>query len=54
MIALGFIYYFLLALLISATTVLIGDILMMRYVTGISWRESVRCGFLYFIDRLNR
>ena len=51
MIILGLLYYFLLSLLITLTAVLIGDVLMIRYVTGISWRESFICGWLYFIDR---
>lgn len=51
MIILGLIYYFFLCLLIALTVVLIGDIFMMRYVTGISWKESARCGMLYFLDR---
>ena len=51
MILLGFLYYFLLAAAIVGTATLIGDILMMRMVTHISWRESIRCGWLYFVDR---
>jgi len=54
MIVLGFIYYFLLAAVITAVATLIGDILMMRWVTGISWRESARCGWYYFIDRFRK
>jgi len=52
MIFLGFLYLFLLAALITVTFTLIADIIMMRIMTGLSWRESVRCGFLYFIDRM--
>lgn len=54
MIMLGLLYYFLLCLLITLTVFLIGDILMMRWVTRISWRESIRCGWLYFIDRFKK
>jgi hypothetical protein len=54
MIVLGLIYYFLLAAVITVVATLIGDILMMRWVTGISWKESVRCGWLYFIDRFKK
>ena len=54
MIILGLIYYFFLAAVIVAVATLIGDILMMRWVTGISWRESVRCGWTYFIDRFRK
>jgi len=54
MIVLGLIYYFFLAAVIAAVATLIGDILMMRWVTGISWKESVRCGWLYFIDRFKK
>lgn len=51
MIIWGLLYYFLLCLLITLTVIFIGDVLMIRYMTGISWRESVICGWLYFIDR---
>lgn len=30
---------------------LIGDIVMMKIRYRISWRESIRCGWLYFIDK---
>ena len=51
---LGLFYLFLIAAVITATATLIGDILMMKWVTGISWKESVRCGWLYFIDRFKK
>ncbi len=54
MIILGLIYYFLLAAVITAVATLIGDILMMRWVTGISWKESVRCGWYYFVERFRK
>lgn len=54
MIILGLFYYFLFCAAIAAVVFLIGDILMMRRTTGISWKESVRCGWLYFIDRFKK
>ena len=51
MIILGLFCYLFICLLITLTVVLIGDIFMMRYVTGISWKESARCGMFYFLDR---
>ena len=51
MIILGLFCYLFICLLITPLVVLIGDIFMMRYVTGISWKESVHCGILYFLDR---
>jgi len=50
---LGLIYLFLMAAVITSVATLIGDIVMMRIKTGISWKESIRCGWLYFIDRFN-
>ena len=46
--------YFCIGLVITALVFLIGDILMMRRMTGISWKESIRCGWLYFIDRFRK
>jgi len=54
MILFGFLYYFFIAAVITALFTLIGDIILMRLTTGISWRESVRCGWLYFIDRFKK
>ena len=54
MIILGIIYYLILCLLIMLVAVLVGDILMIRYLTKISWRESIRCGVLYFFNRFKK
>ena len=54
MILLGFLFYFLLVIVITTTITLIGDILMIRSTTHISWKESIRCGWLYFLDRLKK
>lgn len=51
---LGFIYLFIMAGAITGVATLIGDIIMMKIATRISWRESVRCGWLYFIDRFRK
>ena len=33
---------------------LVQDIIMIKCMTGISWIESVRCGWLYWMDRFKR
>lgn len=54
MIVLGILWIVLLAILIFGIGTLVGDILMIRYVCRISWRESVHCGWLYFVDRFKK
>ena len=48
----GFSYLFLITAVMTAIGTLIGDIGMM-IKTGIPWKESIRCGWLYFIDRFH-
>lgn len=50
-ILLGFLYLFLIAAVITCVATLVGDIVMIKIKSGISWKESIRCGWLYFIDR---
>ena len=51
---LGLIYLFLMASVMMAVGTLVGDIIMMRVKTKISWRDSIKCGWLYFIDRFKK
>ena len=53
-ILLGFLGYFCFAAIIFALGTLFGDIITMRTTCHISWKESVRCGWLYFIDRFKK
>ena len=53
MIILGLLCYFLFAAFIAVIVFLLGDILMTRKTTGVSWKESIKCGYLYFINRFN-
>lgn len=54
MIIFGLLLTFFGAALMSGLIVLIGDILMIRENTGISWKKSICCGWLYFIDRFKK
>lgn len=46
--------YFCFAVIIFVLGTLLGDIIAMRIMCHISWKESIRCGWLYFIDRFRK
>lgn len=50
----GLFCFILMCLFIGLIVVLIGDMILIKYETNISWRESIRCGWLYFIDRFKK
>ena len=50
----GIFYYICFILICGIIAVLLGDILMIKVLTKISWKESARCGWLYFIDRFKK
>lgn len=45
------IYLMVFAIIVFWIGELIGDIVMVKIHYRISWRESIRCGWLYFIDK---
>ena len=53
-IVLAFFGYFCFAAIIFALGTLWCDIVTMRTVCHLSWKESIRCGWLYFIDRFKK
>lgn len=54
MIILGIILWVTLATIIIIIADLTGDILMIKYLTKISWKDSIICGLFYFRDRFKR
>ena len=51
---LGFICLLLIFTVLYFLIILCGDIYMIKTTTQISWKESIRCGWLYFLDRFNK
>ena len=50
MFALGIILFFIFTGILAGVITLLFDICWIKYNTKISWKESIRCGWLYFID----